>query len=116
MKNKIIFFILLILLVGCVKSGNYEVKNLSVNGTNSLQKILGIANEDNEVKSILQDIEYSVEIKKADQNERQKTPYLYKGLNGDLYKVTYKTNKFDLIAITNEKEVLGVFLINKVVI
>ena len=116
MKIQIIFFILLILLVGCAKSGNYEVKNLSVEGINPLQKALDIANKDNEVISILQNTQYSVEVKKADQNEMQKTPYLYKGLSGNLYKVTYTTNKFDLIAITNEEKVLNVFLINKMVI
>ncbi|MEK6946168.1 MAG: hypothetical protein AABX32_01035 [Nanoarchaeota archaeon] len=116
MKIKIIFFILLILLAGCAKSGNYDIKNLSVEKMNPLQKALDIANRDNEVRSVLQNVEYSVEAKKVDQNEMQKMPYLYKGLSGNLYKVTYTADKFDLIAITNEEKVLNVFVVNKMVI
>lgn len=116
MKIQIIFFILLILLVGCAKSGNYDIKNLSVKEINPLQKAMDIANKDSEVRSVLQNVEYSVEAKKVDQNEMQKMPYLYKGLSGNLYKVTYTTNKFDLIAITNEEKVLNVFVVNKMVI
>ena len=95
---------------------NYDIKNLSVKETNPLQKILDIANKDNEIMSVLQNTQYSVEAKKVDESEKQKMPYLYKGLSGNLYKVTYTANKFDLIAITNEEKVLNVFLINKMVI
>ena len=116
MKIQIIFFILLALLVSCAKGGNYDIKNLSVKEVNPLQKAVDIANEDNEVRSALQNTEYSADAKKAGQDEMRKMPYLYKGLSGDLYKVTYTTKNFDLIAITNEERVLNVFIVNKVMI
>ncbi len=59
MKIQIIFFILIILLAGCAKSGNYDIKNLSMKEINPLQKALDVANKDNEVRSILQNTQYS---------------------------------------------------------
>ena len=114
MKIKIFIFLFVILLVGCEKTQNYEVKNLTIKTENPLQKALDIANSNAEVIGLLQNRHYNVEVKNVDENEKASLPNVYRGLNGTLYKVHYKSNDFELIVVTNEKQVVNVVQLTRI--
>ena len=105
MKLRILAFIFFILLIGCAKTENYGIKNLTLKEANPLQKAFETANADRDVRALLQGRSYSVEVKKADDNEKASMPNVYSGLAGNLYRVDYKSGNYGLIVITDEKKV-----------
>jgi len=112
--NKILVLLFLILLVGCAKAQDYEIKNLTLKTKTPLLGILNIANSNEEVRAFLQNTTYSVEVKEIGEAEIAAMPSIYVGLSGSFYMVYYATSEFDLIVITNESEVLRIVPVQKV--
>jgi|TARA_Y100000031_G_C8136649_1_gene345572 hypothetical protein len=108
--NKIWILVLILIFLASCKNG-IEVDKST---TDPFESILKISNGDDEVRSVLQNVDYTIQVKEVNEKGREEMPYLYTDLTGVLYKVTYQTGKFDLIVITDDDEVLEVFVINKV--
>jgi ribosomal protein S4E len=103
-KNKIwILVIVLVFLASCKTQENDPIQNA-----------LSIANSNQEVNAIMEDEDFSVDVKKVNKGDIDAMPTVFEGLSGELYRVYYKTSEFDLIVITNEKEVLRIVPVTKI--
>ncbi len=108
-----IILIILLALSGCNLNSKYKVTELKF-GTN--KELLEIANSNQEVKGYLQNREYSYEISKVSQQNKEELPSVYKDLEGELYKIYYRTEEFDLLVVMNKNEVLKVLPISTLTI
>ena len=98
--------------------GNYEIKNLtmsSITPSDGLdkEKILKIANSNEEVRGYVLGREYSVEVFAVTEEDKAKMPAVYGGLEGNLYKVVYSLGGMDLFVVTDNEKVLKVLPVTK---
>lgn len=97
---------LLIVSTGC---SNLETQK---SGENDYSALLEIANSNSEVKSYLENKIYTTEISKVTTEDKAELPSVYRDLEGNLYKIYYKTDNFDLLVVMNNEEVLKVIPIS----
>jgi len=98
--------------------GDYEIKNLTISSITpsdgqDKEKILKIANSNEEVRGYVLGREYSVEIFAVTDDDKAKMPAVYGGLEGRLYKVVYSMGGMDLLVVTDDEKVLKVLPVTK---
>ncbi|MAE42745.1 hypothetical protein CMO93_03160 [Candidatus Woesearchaeota archaeon] len=122
-KNKKIIFIVIVVFIilifvfidkNNIETGKYGIEGVDIEPQQKFSPILKIANSNEDVKTYLQNRKYSIDIAKVTSKDKEKLLSVYEGLEGELYRVYYKTNDFGLIVITNKKEVLNVVLVSQV--
>jgi len=77
-------------------------------GESEYSNLLEIASSNLEVKSYLENKIYTTEISKVTTEDKAELPSVHGDLEGELYKIYYKTDNFDILVVMNRNRVLKV--------
>ena len=102
--KKIPILIIAILSILLLQSCESDLNTITGNAVKD--NLLQAAAQNEEVKEFIKNKNYTAEIRKLSEEDKAKAPY--KGLEGELYEITYKTPENNFLVILNEENTLEI--------